>query len=113
MKNSYEIILPLMTERGIDKKKLAEIAGVYPSAVTKWAKGGAIRISQLEKIAVFFGVEVRDLMPGNVSPSVKSISDEVKYWKDRALDAEGKLQLVKKALSHALKGFEELQEAVR
>ena len=97
----------------MDKKKLAEIAGVYPSAVTKWAKGGAIRIGQLEKIAVYFGVELRDLLPGSISPSVKSISEEVKYWKDRALNAEEKLQRVKKALKHTLKGFEELQEAVK
>ena len=113
MKNSFELISPLMLKHGVDKKKLAEIAGVYPSAVTKWAKGGAIRIAQLEKIAVHFGVDVRELLPGNDSPSVKSEGEEVKYWKVRALDAEEKLKRVQKALKHALKGFEELQEAVK
>ena len=34
-------------------------------------------------------------------------------WMHRALSAERKLEKVNKALSHALKGFEELQEAVR
>ena len=34
-------------------------------------------------------------------------------WKSRALAAEHKLEKVNKALSHALKGFEELQEAVK
>ena len=34
-------------------------------------------------------------------------------WKVRALAAERKLEKVNKALSHALKGFEELQEAVK
>lgn len=34
-------------------------------------------------------------------------------WKTRALSAERKLERVNKALSHALKGFEELQEAVK
>lgn len=34
-------------------------------------------------------------------------------WKARALVAERKLERVNKALAHALKGFEELQEAVK
>lgn len=34
-------------------------------------------------------------------------------WKSRALVAERKLERVNSALGHALKGFEELQEAVR
>lgn len=34
-------------------------------------------------------------------------------WRSRALHAEQKLARVSKALGHALKGFEELQEAVR
>lgn len=34
-------------------------------------------------------------------------------WRARAIVAEKKLERVNKALGHALKGFEELQEAVR
>lgn len=34
-------------------------------------------------------------------------------WRLRALAAEGKLMRVNRALGHALKGFEELQEAVK
>jgi transcriptional regulator with XRE-family HTH domain len=34
-------------------------------------------------------------------------------WHSRAIRAEHKLSRVSKALSHALKGFEELQEAVK
>ena len=34
-------------------------------------------------------------------------------WQRRALAAERKLEKVNRALSHALKGFEELQEAVK
>lgn len=34
-------------------------------------------------------------------------------WHSRALKAEQKLERVSKALGHALKGFEELQEAVK
>lgn len=113
MKNSFDLISPLMQKHGVDKKKLAEIAGVYPSAVTKWAKGGAIRMAQLEKIAEYFGVDAREIMPGSISPPVKSDNEQVKYWRDRAFIAEEKLKRVQKALKHALKGFEELQEAMK
>lgn len=34
-------------------------------------------------------------------------------WRIRAIAAEGKLSRVNRALGHALKGFEELQEAIR
>lgn len=34
-------------------------------------------------------------------------------WRSRAIIAEKKLERVNRALGHALKGFEELQEAVR
>lgn len=34
-------------------------------------------------------------------------------WRSRARAAEAKLERVSRALAHALKGFEELQEAVR
>ena len=114
MKTYFDQILPFMEKAGVNKSKLAEIAGVRTSAVTKWVQGGAIRIGQLKKIADFFGVDVRELMPTETSLSVnKSETSETGYWKQRALDAEEKLKRVKKALSHALKGFEELQEAVR
>ena len=115
MKTYFDQIFPLMESRGVNKSKLAEIAGVRTSAVTKWVQGGSIRIGQLKKIADYFNVDVRELMPTESSPPVRRSenNDEVKYWKLRALDAEERLIRVKKALSHTLKGFEELQEAVR
>lgn len=114
MKTYYDQISPLMEEAGINKAKLAEIAGVGTSAVTKWVQGGAIRIGQLKRIADYFGVDVRELMPTESSPQVnESEIKNANYWRDRALSAEGRLMAVKKALNHALKGFEELQEAVK
>ena len=115
MKTYFDQISPLMEDRGVNKSKLAEIAGVRTSAVTKWVQGGAIRISQLKKIADYFGVDIRELMPTESSLPVKESENTsgVKYWKLRALDAEEKLKRVKRALSHTLKGFEELQEAVK
>ena len=114
MKNYFEQISPFMERFGINKSKLAEIAGVRTSAVTKWVQGGAIRIGQLKKIADYFGVDVRELMPTESSLSVReSETPSTDYWRRRALDAEEKLKRVKKALGHTLKGLEELQEAVK
>ena len=47
-----------MERRGIGKQQLAEIAGVGPSAVTKWANGGAIRRRHLLAIENHFGVSL-------------------------------------------------------
>ena len=110
MKSHYDTIRPLMEKGGIDMKRLAMIAGVGPSAVTKWKNGGAIRIRQLQKIADYFGVDIHDLMPSN---SLSVNASELERWKQRALAAEQKLARVNRALAHALKGFEELREAVR
>ena len=43
----------------------------------------------------------------------KAIDPSVAHWKARAVVAERKLERVNKALAHALKGFEELQEAIK
>ena len=114
MKTHFDQIAPLMERSGINKRKLAEIAGVGTSAVTKWVQGGAIRIAQLKKIADYFGVDVSELSPTENSPQVnESEIRTAEYWRERALLAESKLQAVKKALTHTLDGFKELQEAVK
>lgn len=43
----------------------------------------------------------------------ETAESEQTFWKDRALSAEKKLARVNSALTHALNGFEELQEALR
>ena len=40
-------------------------------------------------------------------------ADDQTNWRSRAIVAEQKLERVNRALGHALKGFEELQEAVK
>ena len=104
-----------MEKHGINKSKLAEIAGVGTSAVTKWVQGGAIRISQLKKIADFFGVDIHELMPTEQPQSVRKseISDELIFWKARALNAEDKLKIVNDALGLILEGTTKLKEAVK
>ena len=110
MKNSFLAIQALMTDNGISKKQLADIAGVRPSAVTKWATGGAIRLKYLHKIAQYFKVETQQLLVGSIT--VKQ-SETMETWKCRALEAERKLEAVNKSLSLILQGTQKLQEAVK
>ncbi len=53
-----------------------------------------------------------DWLLGLATRSTKNEQEQMN-WKSRATVAEKKLDKVNKALGHALKGFEELQEAVK
>lgn len=110
MKNSFFVIQSLMTDNGISKKQLADIAGVRPSSVTKWATGGAIRLKYLHKIAQYFNVETQQLLAGSI---IMKQSETIENWKSRALEAERKLAAVNKSLSLILQGTQKLQEAVK
>jgi len=107
LKTSYELILPFMEANGINKSRLADIAGVETSAVTKWVQGGSIRIEKLKRIADFFKVDVRELLPSSISiPVSKSESTpELDAWKKRALDAESELRRYKAAFSKIVKSL--------
>lgn len=48
----------LMAERGLTGADVARIAGVVPSAVTRWKAGAQIRLDTLSRIAQHFGVSV-------------------------------------------------------
>ena len=50
-----------------------------------------------------------DWLLGLSSPGDSAQAD----WRERAIAAEKKMERVNRALGHALKGFEELQEAVK
>ena len=114
MKTYFDKIAPLMERSGVNKRKLAEIAGVGTSAVTKWVQGGAVRIAQLKRIADYFGVDVSELAPsGNSLPVKESENSTAEYWRQRALCAEEKLKFVNEALDYILKGTARLQEAVK
>jgi DNA-binding Xre family transcriptional regulator len=65
---TWDRILSLMAKTRVNSKELADIAGVVPSAVTKWKKGASIRSDALRRIAVHFGVSLDDLV-GNTSVS--------------------------------------------
>ena len=61
MKDVFSAIEKLMHEHRLSKTDLANIAGVGPSAVTKWSQGGAIREHHLAAIATHFGVALGSL----------------------------------------------------
>ena len=97
MKNSFDAIKHLMDANGVSKKDLAVIAGVGPSAVTKWASGGAIRLKYLHKIAQHFRMDTSLLLAESVvSPDSNKVKQsKVSYWQERALLAERKLESIK------------------
>lgn len=101
MKNSWTVIETLMQQHGVSKQGLAKIAGVGPSAVTKWANGGAIRLQNIYRIASHFGVDPVTIIQAGITPEVKQGETD---WKSRALNAERKL----KSLREAIRGFNEV-----
>ena len=62
--NSWQRIQSLMEKTGISSRELAKIAGVVPSAVTKWKAGSSIRNAALSRIAIHFGVSTDWLVTG-------------------------------------------------
>ena len=62
-----------MDREHVSAKKLAEIAGVVPSAVSKWKNGGSIGTDKIKRIADHFGVTIDDL----VDPIMKNIGVEL------------------------------------
>lgn len=65
--SAWNQIEALRKEQGMTLAQLAAIAGVVPSAITKWKSGSQIRIDTLAKIAVHFGVSVDSLSSTPVS----------------------------------------------
>lgn len=115
MKSSFDLIKPLMDSRGITKSRLAEIAEVAPSAVTKWMRGGEIRRPRLLKIATFFGVDIRELLPCEAPikvPEGSADALELEQWKRRAIGAEEELRRYKVAFAKIAKSLKLASEAV-
>ena len=84
--------------------------GMKQAAIDRYVKGqrepnaDAIRV-----ISTACSVSADWLL--GISDSTNGVGDT--DWRSRALAAERKLEKINNALGHALKGFEELQEAVK
>lgn len=103
-----ERIMSLVGEGSVSG--FARKAKLNQAAVDRYIKGlREPNADALRKIAVACEVTTDWLLGVSDNPIGVGDTD----WRKRALDAEQKLARVSKALGHALKGFEELQEAIR
>lgn len=88
----------------------ARRVGLKQAAIDRYVKGKrAPAADALVVIASKCSVTTDWLLGVMATPAGEDNSD----WRDRAIAAETKLARVNRALGHALKGFEELQEAVK
>lgn len=91
----------LMDESGLTQTAAAKIFGVSQGAIFDYREGRSEPKSwPLIRMAKYFGVTVEWLMTGE-----DNIKDDtaMQMWKDRALDAERKLEIARDALKGALK----------
>ena len=91
----------LMDESSLTQTAAAKIFGVSQGAIFDYREGRSEPKSwPLIRMAKYFGVTVEWLMTGE-----DNIKDDtaMQMWKDRALDAERKLEIARDALKGALK----------
>lgn len=67
----WDRVRELMEKNGLTSKDIAAIAGVVPSAITKWKAGSSIRSTALRRLAVYFGVSSDWLMSASSDPPSK------------------------------------------
>ena len=87
----------------------ARLVNLKQAAIDRYVKGlREPNADALRQISLACNVTTDWLLGVSDNPDGVETSD----WRSRAMVAERKLARVSKALSHALKGFEELQEAI-
>lgn len=119
MKTKNEFVIKLATRlkelRGSSSQ--AEMARQLEMMQPQWARyeNGASTPSAevLAEICEKHACSADWLLGLTDSCSDRQNVSELTDWRVRALAAEAKLERVNRALGHALKGFEELQEAVK
>lgn len=91
----------LMDESGLTQTAAAKIFGVSQGAIFDYREGRSEPKSwPLLRMAKYFGVSVEWLMTGESDNKEDSATQ---VWRDRALDAERKLEIARDALKGALK----------
>lgn len=101
-----------MTRTGINQRKLAEAVGVTPAAMSRYVEGRVPRADELLRIARYFAVSMEQLLTGSgtIEPMIvretgagySAKSDDGK-WRDRAIAAEHKVEVLKSGLEGLLK----------
>jgi transcriptional regulator with XRE-family HTH domain len=98
--SAWKHIEPLMRKNGISSKKLAYIAGVVPSSVTKWKNGSSIRNEALNRIAVHFGVSVDWLLrESETSASIDASPTAIHCRYPEACDIQAEFGQVREELA--------------
>lgn len=98
--NQWERIAKLMSEHDITLTKIASIAGVAPSAVTKWKAGGGIKADALNRIAVHFSVSADWLLTGKDAapepasryPEVIALEEKINTMSENLVGLAGQLE---------------------
>ena len=93
---------------------MADAVGIKWNAWARYERGDVSPGAEiLTRICKIHACSADWLLGLTDSCSDRQNVSELTDWRVRALAAEAKLERVNRALGHALKGFEELQEAVR
>lgn len=99
--NFSERFKKLMDESGITQTEAAKLFGVSQGAIFDYREGRSEPKSwPLLRMAKYFGVTVEWLMTGE---EIANQSSETQLWRDRALLAEKKIEMLKEGLKGILK----------
>ena len=94
---------------GMSVSAFARLLGLNQKTVDLYLKGERKPSVELVLAVCSKCGRSADWLLGTTTPDELEQTD----WRSRAIIAEKKLERVNRALGHALKGFEELQEAVK
>lgn len=104
--------MKLMGGIGINKRQLAIEVGVTPAAMGRYVEGRVPRADELLRISRFFKVPMERLLTGDAAhDSDSSVLREeppqyggsTQDWRDRARDAEAKVEMLKSGMTALLK----------
>ena len=81
------LIYEMRTRKGLTQKELAEKCNVTDKAVSKWERGeGCPDVTVLPKLAEIFGIEVENLMSGEIPLSQEVSGKTIKIYNFRQPD---------------------------
>ena len=91
----------LISESKMTQREVAEAIGITQSAVNHYKSGRSEPKSmELYKISKLFGVSIEWLLMGE---ETKTDTSSIQMWRDRALLAESKLEIVREGMKAMLK----------
>lgn len=92
-----------MSARGLNNRQLAIQCGISPTAVGRYLDGRVPRAEELLKLSEALGCSVDALLGKQAHTNAGETFEDVGIWRDRAIAAEAKVQMLKSGLSGLLK----------